>query len=107
MAMTQRILVAGKAGQLARSLADLAAAYEVPLLALGRPDLDLEQPDKIDRIVAAVAPSAIINAAACTGVDQAEFEPERALAVNRDGAAKLAAAAARLRIPFVHVSTDY
>lgn len=109
MAMTETrpILVAGKAGQLAHSLADIAALCEVPLVALGRPDLDLEQLDKIERVVAAVAPSAIVNAAAYTAVDQAEFEPERALTVNRDGAARLAVVAARLRIPFIHVSTDY
>ena len=34
-------------------------------------------------------------------------EPERAFAVNRDGAGRLAATARRFRIPFVHVSTDY
>ena len=107
MAITRPILVVGKAGQLARSLADLAAEFELPLVALGRPDLDLQQPDKIKRFVDHLAPSAIINAAAYTAVDRAEFEPESALAVNRDGAAQLASAAARLRIPFIHVSTDY
>lgn len=107
MRSTRPIFVAGKAGQLARSLADLAAQREVPLLALGRPELDLEQPNKIQHLVATLRPCAIINAAAYTAVDQAEFEPERALAVNRDGAALLAAAAARFRIPFIHVSTDY
>ena len=101
------IFVAGKTGQLARSLAELAAQREVPLLAFGRPELDLEQPNKIKHLVAALRPSAIINAAAYTAVDQAEFDPERALAVNRDEAALLAAAAAKFRIPFIHVSTDY
>ena len=37
----------------------------------------------------------------------AESEPERAFAVNRDGAGRLAATARLFRIPFVHVSTDY
>ena len=37
----------------------------------------------------------------------AESEPERAFAVNRDGAGRLAATARFFRVPFVHVSTDY
>jgi dTDP-4-dehydrorhamnose reductase len=48
-----------------------------------------------------------VNAAAYTFVDGAESEPDRAFGVNRDGAARLAAAAAKLEIPFIHVSTDY
>src|SRR5262249_4712673 len=37
----------------------------------------------------------------------AEAEPTLAIAVNRDGAGALAAAASRLAVPFIHVSTDY
>ena len=54
MAISRPILVVGKAGQLARSLADLAALRELPLVALGRPDLDLEQPHKIECVVNAL-----------------------------------------------------
>src|SRR5207248_10286435 len=34
-------------------------------------------------------------------------KPRFAFAVNCDGAGRLAAAAARLRVPFIHISTDY
>ena len=101
------ILIAGRTGQLARALIDLAAEYNVPLVAVGRPQLDLADPASIERVATSIAPRAIINAAAYTAVDRAEAEPALAFAVNRDGAAQLAAAAARLRIPFVHLSTDY
>ena len=101
------ILVAGRTGQLARALIDLAAECNVPLVAVGRPQLDLADPASIERVATSIAPRAIINAAAYTAVDQAEAEPALAFAVNRDGAAQLAAAAARSRIPFVHLSTDY
>jgi dTDP-4-dehydrorhamnose reductase len=57
--------------------------------------------------MAAVEPSAIVNAAAYTAVDRAEAEPERAFAVNCDGAVLLAAGAARRGIPFIQISTDY
>lgn len=101
-----KVFVAGSAGQLGRALADRAAAAGVDILALGRPDLDLEHCEGADRI-AAFAPDAIINAAAYTAVDAAEGDSARAFAVNRDGAAWLAGIAAQRRIPFLHVSTDY
>ena len=101
------ILVAGKNGQLARCLADVGAQRAVPIFSAGRPEFDLEDPNSIERVLTAVLPAAIINAAAYTAVDKAESEPQRAFAVNRDGAGQLAATARRFRIPFIHVSTDY
>jgi dTDP-4-dehydrorhamnose reductase len=53
------------------------------------------------------APEVIINAAAYTAVDQAESEPDVAEAVNGRGTAAVAAAAAELGVPLVHLSTDY
>jgi dTDP-4-dehydrorhamnose reductase len=101
------ILVAGKTGQLARCLAQGARRRGTALMALGRPELDLSRPDAVARTVEAHAPRAIVNAAAYTAVDKAEAEPALAMAVNRDGAGALAAAAAGLGVPFIHVSTDY
>jgi dTDP-4-dehydrorhamnose reductase len=101
------ILVAGKSGQLARCLSDAAAMRNLPMVTVGRPELNIENREGIDRVMAAVAPSAIVNAAAYTAVDLAEAEPGRAFAVNCVGAALLADAAARRGIPFIHVSTDY
>lgn len=101
------LLVAGKSGQLARSLVQEAFRREVALVALGRPQLDITDPESVAHAVAEYAPRAIVNAAAYTAVDQAEAESALAMAVNRDGAGALAAAAARRRVPFIHVSTDY
>lgn len=101
-----KIFVAGSAGQIARALADHAAASDVEILNLGRPQLDLERREGGEHIVA-FAPDAIINAAAYTAVDAAEHDSARAFAVNRDGAAWLAGIAAQRKIPFLHVSTDY
>jgi dTDP-4-dehydrorhamnose reductase len=101
------ILVAGKTGQLARCLVDVAEQRALPIVAVGRPDFDLEDSGSINRAVDVALPRAIVNAAGYTAVDRAESEPERAFAVNRDGAERLAATARRLQIPFVHVSSDY
>jgi dTDP-4-dehydrorhamnose reductase len=107
MSGQQPILVAGKTGQLARGLVQEARRRGTALVALGRPELDLTEPQGLARAIEAHAPRAIVNAAAYTAVDKAETEPALAMAVNRDGAGALAAAAARLRVPFIHVSTDY
>jgi dTDP-4-dehydrorhamnose reductase len=101
------ILIVGKSGQLGRCLRNSAASRNRPVIAAGRPELDLETGNGIDRVIAAVEPSAIVNAAAYTAVDKAEAEPERAFGINCAGAALLADAAARRGIPFVQISTDY
>ena len=101
------ILVAGRSGQLARCLAESAARREINLVAIGRPELDLENAGSVEQLVRAIEPSAMVNAAAYTAVDRAESEPERAFAVNRDGAERLAAQAQRMGVPLIHISTDY
>jgi len=106
--MVQRpILIAGRNGQVAKCLQELAAVARVPAVALGRRELDLERHDGFESVIAAVAPSAIINTAAYTAVDQAESHEASAFGINRDGAAALACVAARMNIPFVHLSTDF
>ena len=45
----------------------------------------------------------VVHAAAMTNVDGCELDPERAAAVNADGAANVAAAGVRV----IHLSTDY
>jgi len=103
-----RILVTGVDGQVARSLSERAATAGHLVQTLGRPQLDLsENPDRIDSVIKATAPDAIVSAAAYTAVDQAEQEPELAFAVNARGAGAVARAAASLNVPLVHLSTDY
>lgn len=106
--MTDRpILIAGRHGQLATCLRDLAAVRGLPAVALGRRELDLENREGIHNLIASIAPSAIINTAAYTAVDQAESEPAKVFSINRDGAAALADVAWQMNIPLIHLSTDY
>jgi dTDP-4-dehydrorhamnose reductase len=58
-------------------------------------------------MVEAADPEVIISAAAYTQVDKAESEPELAFVVNERGACAIARAAARLKVPLIHLSTDY
>lgn len=101
------LLIAGRTGQLARALVVLADQLDLPVVAAGRPKLDLTDGRSIDRILDDCRPRAIVNAAAYTFVDKAEAEIDLAFKINRDGAGYLARAAEQMRIPFIHVSTDY
>lgn len=103
-----RILVTGRNGQVATSLLEQGATTSgMEIIALGRPELDLEDIALVGAVIAAKRPDVVVNAAAYTAVDKAEQEIDKAFAVNRDGAAAAAAAANRLGVPFIHLSTDY
>ena len=101
-----RALVTGAGGQVGRELV-LRAPSGVELVALDRARLDLTDAAAVDAAFDEHRPDVVLNAAAYTAVDRAEEQPERAFAVNRDGAAHLAAACARHRAALLHLSTDY
>lgn len=110
MTRTLRYLVTGREGQVVQSLLEQCRRPEhahLELIAMGRPDLDLADPDSVRRSVEAVAPDLVISAAAYTAVDQAESDEEIARQVNALGPQALAQAAASRKIPIVHLSTDY
>ncbi|WP_082714507.1 dTDP-4-dehydrorhamnose reductase [Kordiimonas lacus] len=102
-----RIFVAGSSGQVALSLKEAAVRQGIDLICAGRPEFDLTDTDGMRAAMEAYGPTAIINAAAYTAVDKAEEEEALATAINADGAAALAAIAADLDVPFLHISTDY
>ena len=102
----KRLLVTGREGQVVRSLLERGqGAFEI--VALGRPDLDLCQPERIEAALRQARPDAIVSAAAYTAVDRAESDEETAYKVNAVAPGKIAAAAARLDVPVIHLSTDY
>jgi dTDP-4-dehydrorhamnose reductase len=100
-----KVLVTGRSGQLARSLAERVTACE--LIAVGRPELDLEIPGSADAAIRRIGPDVVINTAAYTDVDRAEDEPDRAFQINAEGAREVAAACAALGVPIIQISTDY
>lgn len=102
-----RIVVTGKEGQIARSIAALGPRMNAEIVTIGRPELDLAAPGSIMPALATTRPDAIISAAAYTNVDKAETERDLAFAVNGVGAGAVAEAAARLGVPLLHLSTDY
>lgn len=101
-----KAVVTGAGGQLARAWS-AAAPPGWSVTGLSRAELDTSDAAAVERVVDALAPDLILNAAAYTAVDRAESEPDLAFAVNRDGAGHLAAAAARLGARLIQVSTDF
>lgn len=104
-----RIAVTGKTGQVVTALIERGDAAGHEVIALGRPELDMAalDPASIRQALTACAPDVVVSAAAYTAVDKAESEVDLAFAVNGTGAGTLAAAAAALGVPLVHISTDY
>ena len=100
------ILLVGPTGQvgweLERALAPLGT-----VTALGRPEIELRNPDSIRNAVRRSAPEIIINAAGYTAVDRAESEPEIAMQVNGTAPGVMAEEAKRIDALLIHYSTDY
>ena len=100
------ILLFGGAGQvgweLRRALAPLGR-----IIAPGRQACDLTDPDSIRRTIADASARVVVNAAAYTGVDQAQSQSELARHVNALAPGVMAQACARSGAVLVHYSTDY
>jgi dTDP-4-dehydrorhamnose reductase len=103
-----RILVLGREGQLARSLAERAAEFpDLELAFTPRSDADLSSSGSVANAIVAVKPDLVVNAAAYTAVDKAEEEPALAFRINGEGAGEAADAARQVGAAIIHVSTDY
>jgi len=102
-----RLLLLGSNGQLGWEIVNAARVCGLDCEGIDTPQFDLTDRDAVERTVGREKFSLIVNAAAYTAVDKAEFERDEAFAVNADGPRYLALACARSRLPLIHISTDY
>ncbi len=102
-----RYAVIGSEGQLGWELVRKAKASTLQILPLDLPGFDITDPIEMGKCLRPQDISVVINAAAYTAVDKAEREPRQAFAVNRDGAAHMAARCEEINVPLIHISTDY
>ena len=101
------LAVFGGASQIGRALAETAPPPGWRLLLLSRAAADITDAGAVAAALVGSAARVVLNAAAFTAVDRAETEREAAFAVNCDGAALVAAAAAARGLPVIHISSDY
>ena len=102
-----KILVTGSGGLLGGAVARAARGRGHDLCALDRAALDVTDSESVESRLRDEAPEAVMHCAGYTAVDDAEEEPDRAMAVNRDGTRIVALAAAAIGASLVYPSTDY
>ena len=101
-----KVLILGAGGQLGWELLR-TSPKEADINAQGSSQVDFLKPDTIRDCIAQYVPDWIINAAAYTAVDQAEFDRETAYRINHEAVSVIAHAAADHHSRLVHISTDY
>jgi dTDP-4-dehydrorhamnose reductase len=104
--MKPKILLTGKNGQLGDDLQHILPRLG-DVVATDREQLDLSRAGEIRKLIRAVHPALIVNAAAYTAVDQAEKDEALARAINSEAPAIMAEEAKKLGAALVHYSTDY
>ena len=101
-----KILLTGKDGQVGFALHKKLMSFG-EVVATGRYEIDLANPDAIEDFIDKNKPDIIINPAAYTQVDKAESEKSLAHQINAIAPKVLAEKASELNIPIIHFSTDY
>ena len=99
-------MLTGASGQLGTELRRVVPDG-VTLVPVDRSQVDLTDSAAVTRMIDALTPAVIINAAAYTAVDRAEQDEAAAVAVNVTAAATLARGAKAHGARMIHVSTDY
>lgn len=97
--------ILGASGLLGKALMREWSGDEV--VGLGSRDVDIRDADKVREVLQKARPDWIVLAAAYTDVDGCESHPDRAFAVNRDGAVNVAQAAQRIGAKLLFLSSDY
>lgn len=100
------VLLTGGSGQVGQALQRQSPASWT-LHAPAHGDLDIANADQVTALLASRPWGLVVNAAAYTAVDRAQTDVAAAWRINALGPAILAAEAARLDVPLIHLSTDY
>jgi dTDP-4-dehydrorhamnose reductase len=105
--MAGKLLITGAAGQLGQALVQEATRQGWEVVATDVAELNITDPQVVQRELSRQRPEVVINAAAATRVDDLETDLDGALRVNAMGPRNLAVACRRLGVKLIHLSTDY
>jgi len=100
------LLIAGAHGTLGRAFGRICHTRGLAAVELGRADLDIADPESVERALARHRPWAVVNAAGYVRVDDAETDVARCFRENATGPAVLAAACAKRALPLLTFSSD-
>lgn len=104
-----KILVTGVKGQLGYDVVNECQKRGYDAIGVDVEEVDITNPEAVDRVIAEANPDAVIHCAAWTAVDAAE-EPEnvaKVRAVNADGTQNIANVCKKLNCKLLYISTDY
>ncbi len=101
------MVVAGAGGRLGSALVRGLASAGHEVVALGRAQMDLADEGLVERVLGGLEFDVMVNAAACTAVDDCERDSAPAYRLNAEAPRQLAALCSRRGVRLVHFSTDY
>jgi dTDP-4-dehydrorhamnose reductase len=103
----RHILLLGANGQVGQAIRaePLPAGWQ--LHCYGHGELDITDHRATQIVLHEIKPDIIVNAAAMTAVDACETDHDKALAINFEAMANIAAQASAIDAPIIHLSTDY
>ena len=104
-----KILVTGVKGQLGYDVVNECQKRGYDAIGVDVEEMDITNPEAVDRVIAEANPDAVIHCAAWTAVDAAE-EPEnvaKVRAVNAGGTQNIANVCKKLNCKLLYISTDY
>jgi dTDP-4-dehydrorhamnose reductase len=104
---SQKILITGSHGQLGRALVAICAARKIEFEGRDIDTLDISDAEAVTRWIEASTPSAVINCAAYTAVDDCQTNEQAAMKINGTAVGILAAACNAIGARLVQISTDY
>jgi len=105
-----KLWIIGSKGMLGSELTALCQKRSIKYVATSHDQVDITRLDQIKKFShskAAEGVTHIINCAGYTDVDQAEKKPDLARDVNALGPENIGTVATNLKIPVIHISTDY
>lgn len=100
------LLITGATGTLGAAFARVAESRALPHRLLSRSEMDIADPESVEKVLKESGAWALVNAAGYVRVDDAERESESCFRENTRGAATLARACARHGVRLVTFSSD-
>ena len=102
-----KVWVTGYTGQLGYDVCRVLEERGIAYVGTGSGDCNITDAAAVEAFFAKEQPDAVIHCAACTAVDRAEDEPEKAYAVNETGTRNIAAVCSKANAKMLYISTDY